>query len=362
VTKSSLYTYAAVGFVAISLVAIGYSFYVQAQKRAMQGGGSAGKLFSGSSGGEGPLLLEAAQATRDVAQLPDTQAAPLQRPPLRQAPLVEVPPPAGLSQGALSSSAADGPRTAREAGVVLPPAADALQRPLPPATAAPQATEPAIFPPEGASPLHAAPSTNRAPLASQGGALPTPREQQAASKPFMEGHWNGMELLEIVPELAREYKLPAGLTGLLVDEVSLEAAESGLLAGDVVFQIGELLVSTLHDVLNATYQVRNAVESPLGIVRNGQRRMISLRAGRALGFAMFEAASPIAPGAISPHKRMGLACTDCHIIMSTGGQLAIDAGDIMPSPPPIAADASPPHGNRGPCNTCHRVAKSANNQ
>ena len=63
--------------------------------------------------------------------------------------------------------------------------------------------------------------------------LPSPAQQNAARKVLVEGHWLGMELIPITPELAREYKLPHGVAGLLVDEVTLEAAESGLLAGDV---------------------------------------------------------------------------------------------------------------------------------
>ncbi|MHC4145863.1 MAG: magnetochrome domain-containing protein [Planctomycetota bacterium] len=73
-----------------------------------------------------------------------------------------------------------------------------------------------------------------------------------------------------------------------------------------------------------------------------------------LGFAQMEAAQPILPGALRPHRYMG-ACTDCHIFMKTGGQLPTDAGDIPPKPPPIRAGAKAIHRYRGSCATCHTI-------
>jgi len=78
---------------------------------------------------------------------------------------------------------------------------------------------------------------------------------------------------------------------------------------------------------------------------------------RPMGFSQNESAQPIRPGAISPHRSRGKACTECHIIMETGGQLPIDAGDILPSPPPIIKGAVAPHEDRGKCNTCHVILK-----
>ena len=62
--------------------------------------------------------------------------------------------------------------------------------------------------------------------------LPSPLEQNAAGKKFIEGHWLGLEVIPLTAELATEYQVPKGETGVLVDEVTLESAESGILAGD----------------------------------------------------------------------------------------------------------------------------------
>jgi ferredoxin len=82
---------------------------------------------------------------------------------------------------------------------------------------------------------------------------------------------------------------------------------------------------------------------------------IAARNTRTLGFAQMEAAQPILPGAISPHRSRGKACTACHIIMRTGGQLPTDAGDILPNPPVIARTAEAPHRDRGQCAACHVI-------
>lgn len=186
-------------------------------------------------------------------------------------------------------------------------------------------------------------------------ALPSPKQQGAAQKKLVEGHWHGMEVIELGPELAREYGIMSSSAGLLVDEVTLEVAETGVLAGDVLFRLDAMEISTLKDFSEATYLLRNNHAVEMGILRGGRRTSVWLRTRRALGAAMFEAAPPVFPGAIAPHKDKKRPCTDCHLIMASGGQLAIDAGDLLPSPPPIAADAIALHGNRGPCQTCHRI-------
>ncbi len=188
------------------------------------------------------------------------------------------------------------------------------------------------------------------------GGLPSPAQQNAAGKVLVEGHWLGMELIPITPELAREYKLPAGADGLLVDEVTLEAAESGLLAGDILQGINNYPVKTLEDFAQATRKVESLNQANLGVLRDGQPQVITLRSSwYKLGVAQNEAAQPIQPSAISPHSDMGRPCTDCHIFMKNGGQLAIDAGDILPTPPPITSFDKAPHSDRGVCNVCHTI-------
>ncbi len=197
----------------------------------------------------------------------------------------------------------------------------------------------------------------RAVARSPAAVLPSPRDQNAAGNEFIEGHWLGLEVITLAPELAREYGVPRGETGVLVDEITLEAAESGILAGDMVQSIGEHPTPDLKAFFLATQRMREQGQAQVGISRRGRKMafVIEARNTKQLGFAQMEAAQPIMPGSISPHRSRGRPCTDCHIIMRTGGQLPTDAGDILPNPPPIARDAKAPHGNRGRCSTCHVV-------
>lgn len=187
--------------------------------------------------------------------------------------------------------------------------------------------------------------------------LPTPLEQNAAGKEFIEGHWLGLEVISLTPELARAYGVPNGEAGVLVDEITLEAAESGILAGDMVQSVGGRHTPDLKAFFIATQLVRESTKAPIGISRRGTDKtfMIVARNAKELGFAQMESAQPIMPGAISPHRSRGRPCTDCHIIMRTGGQLPTDAGDILPVPPPITRNARAPHGKRGRCATCHVI-------
>lgn len=202
----------------------------------------------------------------------------------------------------------------------------------------------------------AAPAVGAAPATT---ALLSPREQNAAGKEFIEGHWLGLEVIPLVPELAKEYQIPNGETGVLVDEITLEAAESGILAGDMVQSVDGRPTSDLRAFFLATLHVQEKERAEVVVSRRGEKLtfVIEGRNTRTLGFAQMEAAQPILPGAISPHRSRGRACTDCHIIMPTGGQLPTDAGDILPNPPPIARDAQAPHRYRGECSSCHVIIK-----
>jgi len=195
-------------------------------------------------------------------------------------------------------------------------------------------------------------------LAAPGTTLPTPREQNAAGKKFIEGHWLGLEVIPLTSELAKEYQIPKGQTGVLVDEVTLEAAESGILAGDMVQSIGGFPVTDLETFFKATLKerVQEAKRAQVGVSRRGKKMtfIMTARNTNMLGFAQMEAAQPIQPGALRPHRYMG-TCTDCHILMKTGGQLATDAGDILPNPPPITQNAKAPHRDRGQCINCHTI-------
>ncbi len=187
--------------------------------------------------------------------------------------------------------------------------------------------------------------------------LPSPRAQDAASKEFIEGHWLGLEVIPLTAELAREYRIPPGEEGVLVDEITLESAESGILAGDMVHSIDGYGTPDLRAFFLGTQLVKEQRQATVEVGRRGTIMTFVLRARNTneLGFAQMEAAQPIRPGAVSPHRSRGKPCTSCHIIMTSGGQLPTDAGDIVRAPPPIPQNAQPPHAYRGPCRTCHQI-------
>lgn len=190
-----------------------------------------------------------------------------------------------------------------------------------------------------------------------GAGLLTPLEQNAADKIIVEGHWLGMETMDLTPALRKIYKISPDVAGVLVDEITLEAAESGILAGDVIISIQGRATPSLEEVVHVTQAVSERQKAEVVVNRLGVEKRFTLVAKNTstLGFAQMEAAQPIRPGALSPHRDRGRACTDCHVIMMTGGQLSLDAGDIVPSPSPIDARAKLPHAYRGPCNSCHVI-------
>ncbi len=189
------------------------------------------------------------------------------------------------------------------------------------------------------------------------GRLPTPKQQKASKKILIEGHWLGMELIPLTPELAQENRIPPGTKGLLVDEISLESAETGILAGDMVVAVDGVATPDLVAFTKATRRVKNRDKADVLASRRGKLLTFTFKAGDSLGFSQNEAAQPIMPGALSPHRDRGKPCTACHIIMRSGGQLATDAGDILPNPPPIPKNAVAPHKYRGKCKTCHVILK-----
>ena len=209
-------------------------------------------------------------------------------------------------------------------------------------------------------PAAAAPIGSMTPVAAVAAAstgLPSPREQNAAGKEFIEGHWLGLEVIPLTPELAKEYLVPPGEKGILVDEITLEAAESGILAGDMVQSVEGRPTPDLKAFFLATQRVQEKERADVGISRRGQAMTFFMEARntKTLGFSQMEAAQPIKPGSISPHRARSNACTACHIIMETGGQLPTDAGDILPNPPAITRAARATHGDRGQCATCHVI-------
>ncbi|MBF0339547.1 MAG: magnetochrome domain-containing protein [Magnetococcales bacterium] len=184
----------------------------------------------------------------------------------------------------------------------------------------------------------------------------------AGLKPFLnpkaklsEGHWKGLEALPLSMELKKKLKLPLELEGLLIDEVTLNAAEAGLLAGDVLVAVNGKPVRTLEDLVTESRRVQMAKSASMLIYRKGKMQQFMLVAKNNLGYAQVETAPMILPGEIMPHPYRG-PCTQCHAIGTTGHIVPDPDGIILP-PPPIRVNAVAPHKDRGPCQACHIIIR-----
>lgn len=183
-----------------------------------------------------------------------------------------------------------------------------------------------------------------------------------------EAHWQGMDTTQLDQELRRTLKYPKGLQGILIDEVTLNAAKSGLNAGDVIVAVEGVPVTTLQGFQAQTKVLRNRQHAALSTLRKSNkvkdgrftmnRFDFVLRADSVLGFAQVESAPMILAGDPRPHPYRG-ACTLCHAIGS-GFELTPDPDLITLPPPPITkaaiTEGLSPHRDRGPCVACHVVS------
>ncbi|MBF0416683.1 MAG: magnetochrome domain-containing protein [Magnetococcales bacterium] len=235
-------------------------------------------------------------------------------------------------------------------------AAVAPVAPVTPVARTTQPTTPAMNPlPVTPAPLVAPMTPPAATVIGKGGV-------DTGLKPFMnpkaklsEGHWKGLEALPLSIELKKKLKLPMELEGLLIDEVTLNAAEAGLLAGDVLVAVNGKPVRTLEDLVTESRRVQMAKSASMLIYRKGKMQQFMLVAKNNLGFAQVETAPMILPGEIMPHPYRG-PCTQCHAIGTTGHIVPDPDGIILP-PPPIRANAVAPHKDRGPCQACHTIIR-----
>lgn len=171
---------------------------------------------------------------------------------------------------------------------------------------------------------------------------------------FMEGHWMGMEVGPLTSRLATSLAIPASVSGVLVDEVTLLSAGQGLLAGDVVVSIAGQDTANLDQFLEASKKVKTSKKVVISVFRRGKYLSIPLRSDSDIGFAQMEAAPMIRPTDTAPHRYYG-PCTNCHTIGSTG-QLSADLGDTIKRPlPSVRGGAPSPHRNYGKCAKCHKV-------
>ncbi|GAB0057875.1 Magnetosome protein MamP [Candidatus Magnetaquicoccaceae bacterium FCR-1] len=264
--------------------------------------------------------------------------------------------------GPLANAAAPGMGTPSVTPIVRPApyptaptvAATAPSQPMAAYPTAPSFAAPTASPP----PAMSAWATPTAPMAATAGAAGS----ETSLKPFInpkaklsEGHWKGLEALPLSNELKKKLKLPMELEGLLIDEVTLNSAEAGLLAGDVLVAVNGKPVRSLEDLLTESRRVQMAKSVSMLIYRKGKMQQFMLVAKNNLGYAQVETAPMILPGEVMPHPYRG-PCTQCHAIGTTGHIVPDPDGIILP-PPPIRANAVAPHKDRGPCQACHTIIR-----
>ncbi|MBF0266795.1 MAG: PDZ domain-containing protein [Gammaproteobacteria bacterium] len=187
---------------------------------------------------------------------------------------------------------------------------------------------------------------------------------------WYECHWQGMDTMELDSELKKKLNYPANTKGIFVIEVTLNAAYSGILAGDVVSKVDDMKVTDLKSFQMATRRIQNKSSTSVTILRKQEtaskkvimKKMVFTlldKNNMSLGFAQAEAAPMISPGDTRPHPYRG-KCTNCHAV-GEGFQLAVDP-DLITLPPPIisgrkARTHESPHEDRGKCPICHQINK-----
>lgn len=177
-------------------------------------------------------------------------------------------------------------------------------------------------------------------------------------KILQEGHWIGLEVIPLIPAIAKANSIPPDVEGVLIDEVTLLSAESGLLAGDVITAVNDRKVTDLKSFWQATKDLGQLNRANVSVFSGGKNKVIVVFSTEALGMAQMEAAPMILATDKSPHGRYG-PCAQCHAISKTprnAGQLAKDQGDVLTKVAPnIRKGTLPPHRKRGTCTLCHVV-------
>jgi ferredoxin len=181
------------------------------------------------------------------------------------------------------------------------------------------------------------------------------------NKALDEGHWIGLEVIPLTPAIAKANKIPPEVTGVLVDEVTLLSAESGIYAGDVVVAIDGRKIKDLMSFWLATKEVAESNRATITVYSRGIYKDIVVLVPRlwgSLGVAQMSSAPMILATDKSPHTYYG-PCDKCHAISRTplnAGQLAKDQGDVLIKVAPnIRIGTPPPHRNRGKCTLCHVI-------
>nr|CAX83796.1 LemA [uncultured bacterium] len=220
----------------------------------------------------------------------------------------------------------------------------------------------------GGAPLQAAmPAATPPPPVDAEQTADTPPNYIPREMSLYEAHWQGMDVMLLDEEKRRKLKFPRGLEGLLIGEVTLSAAKSGLLGGDVVIKVEDTRVVDIEQFQQATRAVRGSMRANVTVLRKtdrqedgrfAMRRITAVLSGDPdLGFAQVEAAPMILAGSPRPHPYRGV-CTKCHAV-GQGFELTPDPDMITLPPPPISREIAEkrmfPHENMGPCEACHVI-------
>jgi hypothetical protein len=178
----------------------------------------------------------------------------------------------------------------------------------------------------------------------------------AMGKVWIEAHWIGMEAGPLLPAVAKANNIPPDVAGVFVDEVTLVAADSGMLAGDVITQVNNVHVNDLKSFKYATNLVAQTNQTQVTVYRRGNYKNLMISSPDALGVAQIEGAPMILATDRAPHGYYG-PCDKCHAIApgrTNLNQMAKDLGDILAKGAPNIRKGTPaPHGNRGACSKCH---------
>ncbi|MBF0219206.1 MAG: PDZ domain-containing protein [Gammaproteobacteria bacterium] len=182
-----------------------------------------------------------------------------------------------------------------------------------------------------------------------------------------EAQWQGMDTMNLDSELRQKMKYPKGLRGVIVNEVTLNAAMSGMLGGDIIIAVEGNRVNDLQEFQDQSRQVERRNHAALTVLRKTDqmndgryimnRMVFVLRSVLPLGFAQVESAPMIMPGEPRPHPERG-PCTHCHTIGD--GRFTMPDPDLITLPPPAISKTDvtgnkPPHNDRGPCLACHTL-------
>jgi hypothetical protein len=173
--------------------------------------------------------------------------------------------------------------------------------------------------------------------------------------PFVEAHWQGLEMIVLSPALARALGIDPNLKGVIADDVTPPADACGFQGGDIIAAVNGVPTTDLNGFIDASDLVREQRSVQVTVMRKGQIFPLVLWALKdRLGVANGETAPMIPSGSVSPHAYQG-ACTGCHRI-GTKGELPFDQGDLLSrKAPPIKPGSTRPHRDRGNCITCHQI-------